>query len=115
MVLEQQGESLVEVGSLGGLAPQEDLYSVRFVGSRAYFVTFQRTDPLFVVDISSPTDPTLLGELHVPGFSDHIQPLDEHHLLTIGRDADESTVKGMQVSIFDVTDPTSPLCCTGIR
>ena len=110
VVLEQQGESLVEVGSLGGLAPQEDLYSVRFVGSRAYFVTFQRTDPLFVVDLSSPTDPTLLGELHVPGFSDHIQPLDEHHLLTIGRDADESTgrFKGMQVSIFDVTDPTSP-------
>ena len=110
VVLEQQGESLVEVGSLGGLAPQEDLYSVRFVGSRAYFVTFQRTDPLFVVDLSSPTDPTLLGELHVPGFSDHIQPLDEHHLLTIGRDADELTgfFKGMQVSIFDVTDPTSP-------
>ena len=110
LVLEQQGESLVEVGSLGGLAPQEDLYSVRFVGSRAYFVTFQRTDPLFVVDLSSPTDPTLLGELHVPGFSDHIQPLDEHHLLTIGRDADELTgfFKGMQVSIFDVTDPTSP-------
>ena len=110
VVLEQQGESLVEVGSLGGLAPQEDLYSVRFVGSRAYFVTFQRTDPLFVVDFSSSTDPTLLGELHVPGFSDHIQPLDEHHLLTIGRDADELTgfFKGMQVSIFDVTDPTSP-------
>ena len=110
VVLQQQGESLVEVGSLGGLAPREDLYSVRFVGSRAYFVTFRRTDPLFVVDLSTPTAPTLLGELHVPGFSDHIQPLDENHLLTIGRDADEQTgvFKGMQVSIFDVTDPTSP-------
>ena len=109
-VLEQQGESLVEVGSLGGFAPREDLYSVRFVGSRAYFVTFRRTDPLFVVDLSSPTDPTLLGELHVPGFSDHIQPLDEHHLLTIGRDANERTgfFGAMQVSIFDITDPTSP-------
>ena len=110
VVLQQQGESLVEVGSLGGLAPREDLYSVRFVGSRAYFVTFRRTDPLFVVDLATPTAPTLLGELHVPGFSDHIQPLDEAHLLTIGRDADEQTgfFKGMQVSIFDVTDPTSP-------
>lgn len=110
VVLQQQGESLVEVGSLGGLAPREDLYSVRFVGSRAYFVTFRRTDPLFVVDLATPTAPTLLGELHVPGFSDHIQPLDENHLLTIGRDADEQTgfFKGMQVSIFDVTDPTSP-------
>ena len=109
-VLEQQGESLVEIGSLTGLAPTEDLYAVRFVGNRAYFVTFEVTDPLFVVDLSTPTAPTLLGELHVPGFSDHIQPLGEHHLLTIGRDADEATgrFKGMQVSIFDVSDPASP-------
>ena len=110
VVLEQQGESLVAVGSLGGLASNENLYSVRFVGNRAYFVTFRRTDPLFVVDLSNPTTPTLLGELKVPGFSDHIQPLDENHLLTIGRDADDATgrFKGMQVSIFDVSDPTSP-------
>ena len=110
VVLEQQGESLVEVGSLGGLAPRENLYSVRFVGDRAYFVTFRQVDPLFVVDLSTPTTPTLLGELKVPGYSDHIQPLDENHLLTIGRDADDWTgfFRGMQVSIFDVTDPASP-------
>ena len=110
VVLQQQGESLAEVGSLGGLAPEEDLYSVRFVGDRAYFVTFRQVDPLFVVDLSTPTTPTLLGELKVPGYSDHIQPLDENHLLTIGRDADDRTgfFRGMQVSIFDVTDPTSP-------
>jgi hypothetical protein len=109
-VLEQQSENLVEVGSITGFAPREDLYSVRFVGNRAYFVTFRRTDPLFVVDLSNPTAPTLLGELKVPGFSDHIQPLDENHLLTIGRDADDETgrFKGMQVSIFDVTEPGSP-------
>ena len=109
-VLEQQGENLVEVGSLTGFAPGEDLYSVRFVGDRAYFVTFLQVDPLFVVDLSTPTAPTLLGELKVPGYSDHIQPLGEHHLLTIGRDADDETglFMGMQVSIFDVTDPTSP-------
>ena len=109
-VLEQQGDSLVVVGSIAGLAPQEDLYSVRFVGDRAYFVTFRRVDPLFVVDLSTPTAPTLLGELKVSGFSDHIQPLDENHLLTIGRDADDATgfFQGLQVSIFDVTNPASP-------
>ena len=110
VVLEQQGESLVAVGSLSGLAPNENLYSVRFVGDRAYFVTFRRVDPLFVVDFSTPTAPKLLGELKVPGYSDHIQPLDENQLLTIGRDADDATgrFKGMQVSIFDVSDPASP-------
>jgi hypothetical protein len=110
VVLEQQGESLVAVGSLSGLAPNENLYSVRFVGDRAYFVTFRMVDPLFVVDLSTPTAPALLGELKVPGYSDHIQPLDENHLLTIGRDADDATgrFKGMQVSIFDVSNPASP-------
>ena len=111
LVFEQQAESLKEVGSLRGLASNENLYAVRFAGNRAYFVTFLRTDPLFVVDLSSPANPVLLGELHVPGFSDHIQPLDEKYLLTIGSDADEMTGRmgGLQVSIFDVSDSTNPL------
>ena len=111
LVFEQQAASLTEVGALRGLASNENLYSVRFAGNRAYFVTFLRTDPLFVVDLSSPTNPVLLGELHVPGFSDHIQPLDEKYLLTIGSDADEMTGRmgGLQVSIFDVSDSTNPL------
>jgi len=111
LVFEHQAESLIEVGALRGLASNENLYSVRFPGNRAYFVTFLRTDPLFVVDLSSPTNPVLLGELHVPGFSDHIQPLDENFLLTVGSDADEITGRmgGLQVSIFDVSDSTNPL------
>ena len=111
LVFEQQAENLTEVGALRGLASNENLYSVRFAGNRAYFVTFLRTDPLFVVDLSSPANPVLLGELHVPGFSDHIQPLDEKYLLTIGSDADEMTGRmgGLQVSIFDVSDSTNPL------
>ncbi len=110
VVLDRAGERLVEVGGLAGLAPGEDLYAVRFVADRAYFVTFIRTDPLFVVDLSDPTAPTLLGELHVPGFSDYIQPLSEGFLLTIGRDADPRTgaFRGLQLSIFDVREPTSP-------
>jgi hypothetical protein len=111
LVFDHQAENLVEVGALRGLASNENLYSVRFAGNRAYFVTFLRTDPLFVVDLSSPTNPVLLGELHVPGFSDHIQPLDENFLFAIGSDADEMTGRmgGLQVSIFDVSDSTNPL------
>ena len=111
LVFEHQAENLVEVGALRGLASNENLYSVRFAGNRAYFVTFLRTDPLFVVDLSSPTNPVLDGELHVPGFSDHIQPLDENFLLTIGSDADEMTgrMDGLQVSIFDVSDSMNPM------
>ena len=114
IVLEQDGEQLTEIGRLDGLAPGEHLYSVRFTDTRAYFVTFVKVDPLFVVDLSDHTSPTLLGELKVPGFSDHIEILDENHLLTIGCDATNpggrgwTLFGGLQVSIFDVSDPTQP-------
>ncbi len=114
IVLEQDGEQLTEIGRLDGLAPGEHLYSVRFTDTRAYFVTFVKVDPLFVVDLSDHTSPTLLGELKIPGFSDHIEILDENHLLTIGCDASDTGGRGwtqfggLQVSIFDVSDPTQP-------
>ena len=106
----QVGKRLHVVGELGGIAANEVLYSVRFMGERAFFVTFRKVDPLFAVDLSDPTDPALLGELHVPGYSDYLQPIDEDHLLAIGRGANESTglFEELQVSIFDVSDMVNP-------
>jgi hypothetical protein len=109
-VLEQSGSHLNVVASLGGIAPDDVLYSVRFAGDRAFFVTFRKVDPLFAVDLSDPADPKLLGELHIPGYSDYLQPIDENHLLAIGRGADESTglFQELQVSLFDVSDLSNP-------
>jgi uncharacterized secreted protein with C-terminal beta-propeller domain len=109
-VLEQVGDELKVVGTLDGIATNEQLYSVRFIENTVFFVTFRQTDPLFVVDLSDPVNPQLRGELHIPGFSDYLQPIDEHHLLAIGRNADENTgqFQELQVSIFDVSDLTDP-------
>ena len=109
-VLQQEGDELKIVATMSGIAPNEVLYSVRFVGDRAFFVTFRKVDPLFAVDLSDPENPELLGELHIPGYSDYLQPIDENHLLAIGRGADESTglFEELQVSIFDVSDLTDP-------
>jgi uncharacterized secreted protein with C-terminal beta-propeller domain len=109
-VLRHNGSRLELVGSVGGIAPNENLYSVRFVGDRAYFVTFQVVDPLYAVDLSQPGRPVLVGELHIPGYSDYLQPIGEEHLLAIGRGADERTgqFEELQVSIFDVSDSTDP-------
>lgn len=97
------------LGSIEGLAPGESLYSTRFVGDKAYLVTFRQVDPLFVVDLADPADPALLGELKIPGFSEYMHPLDAGHLLTIGYDADANgSIQGLALQIFDVTDPTSP-------
>ncbi len=101
---------LETVGAVAGLAPNEQIYSVRYVGARAYVVTFRQVDPLFVVDLAAPAQPKLLAALKIPGFSEYMHPLDETHLLTIGRDADASgRVKGLMLQIFDVTDGTNPI------
>ena len=112
-VLEEAGGQLVVVGSVTGIAANETQYSVRIIDDRVFFVTFVENipvgDPLFVVDVSDPTNPTIMGELHIPGFSDYLEPIDETHLLAIGRNADGSGNMGeLQVSIFDISDSTNP-------
>ncbi len=94
------------IGSIHNIAPGENLYSSRFVGSKGYLVTFVKTDPLFTLDLSDPTNPFIVGELKVPGYSDYIHPLGENYLLTIGKDTKEQDGvtfdQGIQLSIFDV-------------
>lgn len=110
-VLQQQGDKLVVVGSVSGLAPNETLHSVRFNGDTAYLVTFRNVDPLFVVDLSDPEAPVVTGELKIPGYSEYLQPIGENHLLGIGRGANEHNgmFEELQISIFDVTDGGDPL------
>jgi hypothetical protein len=103
------GDRLETLGSTGGLAPGERIYSARFVGDRGYLVTFRQIDPLFVVDLSDPSRPAVLGELKLPGFSEYMQPIGPGHLLTIGQEADlEGRVTGLALRIFDVSEDRDP-------
>jgi uncharacterized secreted protein with C-terminal beta-propeller domain len=110
-VLRDHGGNLSLVGAVDRLAPGERIYSARFVGDRAYVSTFRQIDPFFVIDLSEPSAPRVEGELKVPGFSSYLQPLDDTHVLGIGRDVDPDTgrVLGVQVSLFDVSNPTTPV------
>jgi hypothetical protein len=111
-VLAQDGDQLKLVGQVDEIGKSEDIRSVRFVGARGYLVTFKKTDPLFVLDLAKPKAPKLLGELHIPGFSTYMHPLDEDHLLTIGYDADDqgnfAWFRGLMLQIFDVKRRPSP-------
>jgi hypothetical protein len=111
-VLAEDHDDLVTVGRIGGIAPSEDIRSVRFDGHRAFVVTFKKTDPLFTFDLSNPTAPTLEGELMIPGFSTYMHMMDETHLLTIGYDADDhgsfAYFDGIQLQIFDVSNMQAP-------
>jgi len=112
-VLGEQDDRLVIVGSITDIAPGEELYAARFLGPRGFLVTFEKIDPLFTLDLSDPTQPRLVGELKVPGYSDYIHPLGDNYLLTIGKDAEDaggfSWHQGVQLSLFDVSNPAEPV------
>ena len=110
--LETRNGRLDIIGQLEGVAPGEDIYAARFIGTRGFLVTFVKVDPLFTIDLTDPTNPVIAGELHVPGYSDYIHPLGNDHLITIGKNTilENGTVwyQGLQLSIFDISDFADP-------
>ncbi len=116
--------SMTATGALEDVAPGESIYAVRFMGKRAYLVTFLHVDPLFVIDLSQPAAPRILGKLKIPGYSDYLQPYDETHLIGIGKEVDASidadlihtdnavyytAIQGVKLALFDVTDVSNPI------
>ncbi len=115
-------EDLKVIGKLEDLAPGEKIYSARFMGDRGYLVTFKKVDPLFVIDLSNPKNPEVLGKLKIPGYSDYLHPYDENHIIGIGKDAVEAAeelkeqrnldfawYQGLKMAIFDVSDVENPV------
>ena len=116
-------ENLEIVGEIENIAPGENMHSARFMGNRAYLVTFKNIDPFFVIDLSDPHSPEILGELKIPGYSDYLHPYDETHVIGIGKDSDETidadkihsenavyytAILGVKIALFDVSDPENP-------
>ena len=115
--------SMNVTGKLTDIAKGEKIYSVRFMGDRAYVVTFKTIDPLFVIDLKDPSNPEVLGALKIPGYSDYLQPYDENHIIGFGKDAitvpnkdgsgkvvsTSSYYLGMKVALFDVSDVSNPV------
>ncbi len=100
------------LGHVDGLGANESIYAVRFVGDHGYVVTFKKIDPLFVIDLSRPAAPAVLGELKVPGFSTYLHPIAENRLIGIGKDAEDqgnfAWFQGLKVSLFDVARTSTP-------
>jgi len=106
--------SMKIIGRLDGISPGETFHAARLMGDKAYLVTFKRMDPLFVLDLKDPANPTMLGQLNVTGVSDYLQPYDSSHLIGIGKSAEDVAWEnaarffGLKISLFDVTDPHRP-------
>ena len=101
------------IGSLTHIAEQEKIYSTRFIGDRLYMVTFKRIDPFFVIDLSTPSSPKILGKLKIPGYSDYLHPYDKNHIIGIGKETTTNdwggvSTKGLKLALFDVSDVEHP-------
>lgn len=106
-------EKLEEIGKIENLANDERIYSVRFIGKIGYIVTFKQIDPLFIIDLSDPTNPVVKGELKIPGYSSYLHPYDENHIIGIGYNTKDNgrggvTNASMKMSMFDVSDLENP-------
>ncbi|MCV2884785.1 beta-propeller domain-containing protein [Aestuariibacter sp. AA17] len=150
-VLQQNGTTLDDVAVLPNAQqpeaigkPGEDVYAVRFMNDKAYIVTFEQIDPLYVIDLSVPDQPFVAGSLEIPGFSSYLHPMENGLLLGVGQEVeipssgnlatngdpddvsndDDTTVTddvvilpvrtGVKMSLFDVRDPQNPKELTSI-
>jgi len=97
----------------------ENLYASRFIGDRAYLVTFLLTDPLYVLDVANPSDPYIAGELELPGYSEYLHMVNEGLLVGLGKDAIPAEnngwgngrgawYQGVKLALFDVSNPAEP-------
>lgn len=104
VVLDTDG-ALDEVGRTERFGkPGETLHGIRFAGTTAYAVTFLQTDPFYVVDLTDPAAPAVVGEVELPGFSSYLHPLGDGLVVGFGPGEDgRATAK-----LFDVSDPTAP-------
>ncbi len=115
-------EKLKVIGETDPVEEDEHMYSSRFIGDKAYLVTYRTIDPLFVFDLSNPNKPKVMGELKIPGYSTYLHPYDENHIIGIGMQTDEqiirnssgkvssvrATITGMKMALFDVSDIKNP-------
>jgi uncharacterized secreted protein with C-terminal beta-propeller domain len=117
-------ENLKQISQIENIAPGESIYAARFLGDRAYLVTFVQIDPLFTIDLSDPYNPRILGELKIPGYSEYLHPYDETHIIGIGKEVDPSidadkvhtpgaiyytAILGLKIALFDVSDIENPV------
>ena len=106
-------DDLDVIGQIEDIAPDESIYSTRFLGDRLYMVTFKRIDPFFVISLKDPKNPEILGKLKIPGYSDYLHPYDENTIIGIGKETEGNqwggiSTAGVKIALFDVSDVNNP-------
>ena len=107
-------KNLKQVGRTKAFAENESIKAVRYIGDTAYVITYEQTDPLFVIDTKDVKNPKILGEVKISGFSTLLVPVDDNTLLGIGyhtQDEDYTDMEvqeGIKLALFDVSNKAEP-------
>ena len=108
-VLADRGGTLSQVGQVSGLGAGQKIYSVRFIGDQGYVVTFRQVDPLYTLDLATPSAPRVAGQIELAGYSAYLHPLGEGLLLGVGQEVGPNNEpSGVQLELFDVSNPAAP-------
>lgn len=101
---------LKKLGEVEGFAKGESIQAVRFSGNTAYVITYENTDPLFVIDLSNSQKPEIKGSVKISGFSTNLIPISSNQLLGIGYADDNASpyTDGIKFALFDVSNPEKP-------
>lgn len=110
-------KDLKETGKLTGFARNESIKSVRYFGDKAYVITYEQIDPLFIIDLKDPSHPKIDGEVKIDGFSTLLIPAGEGRLLGIGHATGDNGyggqyASGLKLVMFDISDPSEPKVIT---
>ncbi len=100
-------ENMELLGKVDRLAKSERIYSSRFMGDKAYFVTYRETDPVFLVDLSDPSKPVVKDKLKIPGFSEYLQGYGEGLMLGIGSNISNDWDAQIKLTMFDISSDTN--------
>ena len=106
-------KSLKETGKVTGFARDESIRAVRYIADKAYVITYEAIDPLFVIDLSDPAKPHIEGEVKIDGFSTLLVPVSKDTLLGIGYATGDNGyggefAAGLKLALFDISNPSEP-------
>jgi hypothetical protein len=108
--------SLEATGEITGIA-SADSFDISFTNERAFLMYSAKDNTsctLYVADLSDETQPSLLGSTKLDGYNGYIYPIDNTHILTMGKvvlpsENNETVFKDVKISEYDISNITEPV------
>lgn len=106
--------NLKQIYKSESFATGESIKAVKYIDDYAYVITYEQTDPLFVINLSNVKKPQFMGNVEIDGFSSMLVNVGNNQLLGVGyntyydKEEDIEVNDGLKFVLFDVSDPMGP-------